>query len=140
MQEAIEFDMPKILQETQQLLVSYFQFCAEANPEFLCYIPNKEFVEILKQDNLNINDEYSLLTWVKYYFKHHDDHAVEVFADAREMAGEEVWARLTTKEKEAREAAAKKLVTDAELAHKKALQKDKDDFHQIQVDMDNELW
>jgi hypothetical protein len=54
LQEAIEFKMPEVLKETTALLLHYYQYCYEADPNFMSYIPNEEFVELLRNDNLNI--------------------------------------------------------------------------------------
>lgn len=47
LQEAIEFQMPAVLQETTNLLLHYYQHCYAADPGFMSYIPNKEFVQLL---------------------------------------------------------------------------------------------
>lgn len=139
--ESIEFDIPELLHETTQLLIYYFEYCAEAAPDFVCYLPNERFVEILQNDDLHISEEYKLVQWIKYYFKHHTEHrSKDTTYDAREMAGEEVWSRLTDAEREARVKAAKKLQTDAEDAIKKLVVEDTNTFHKIQDTMDDELW
>jgi hypothetical protein len=69
---------------------------------------------------------------VKFYFSNHDKLAkANIVQDAEEMAGPEVWARLTETERKARNAEVKKISDGMKTEEEKEKKIFESEFHKI---------
>ena len=85
----------------------------------------------MQDDELNIEDEFLLVQYVKDYFKHKEQHSEKVPQNPEQVAGPEVWSRLTDAERKARidafEKGKKSITSEIDEQRKK----DTKEFHTI---------
>lgn len=131
LQESIEFEIPELMEQTLKIIVANFRDIAAKTPEFLWSLPMKQFTSILSRDDLCIDHEFELVEFVKNCIHYHAKNGEKVPAAPEEVAGPEVWERLTDDERKARKTAYDKelkLIKDAETAQKKT---DTAEFHKF---------
>jgi hypothetical protein len=102
--DAIQFENEKLAKACEDLLVSKFDEIQTESRDFICGIPKPQFVKILRNDELNIEHESSLVDLVKDYIRRRADIKPEVkWGPPAETTAPEVWRMLSEEEKKVRE-------------------------------------
>lgn len=131
LQESIEFEIPQLQDATKNLIIWNFQEIFRASAQFIYTLPVAMFTQIINSDDLNIQSEFWLVDIVKDFLDHHQQHGEKIPANPEDVAGPDVWARLTDAERKARTAeftASKNAVVTAATNQKK---EDAKKFHSL---------
>lgn len=101
--DAIEFENEKLAEACEKLLVSKFDDIQAESRDFIIGIPPEQFISILKNDDLNIEHENTLVDLVRSYVAKRDAIPEEVvFGPPQETTPPEVWNLLSEDEKKVR--------------------------------------
>lgn len=98
LQESIEFEIPTLMESTLQLVIANFKDIALKTPDFIFSLPVGQFVSLLNSNDLNIDNESELVGFVRQFIAHHLEMGEKVPALPEEVAGPEVWSKLSPAE------------------------------------------
>jgi BTB And C-terminal Kelch len=98
LQESIEFEIPSLNESTLGLIVCNFKEICNRTPDFLFGLPIRQFISIIKSDDLHIDNEFELVEIVKKCLAFHKEHGENLPIDPQIEAGPDIWSRLTEKE------------------------------------------
>jgi hypothetical protein len=101
--DAIQFSNDRLCQACEDLLISKFDDIQTDSRDFICSIPVAQFVKLLLNDELNIQQESSLVSLVKDFIKRRSQIKEEpVWGPPAETTDPNVWKLLSAEEKKVR--------------------------------------
>jgi hypothetical protein len=107
LQEAIEFEIPLLLDASVKMITLHFKeiVAAKSHDEidkFLYSLPIKHFIDIIAADDLNIDREFELVEIVRRCIAYHTEHGEQLPQKPEDVAGPDIWAKLSQSERDNR--------------------------------------
>ena len=93
--ESLEFEIPALKDITMKIITARFKHIVDTAPDFMYTIPQDIFERIIRDPELNINEENDLVQWVKAYILFREKHDEDINHDPETNAGTLVWNSLT---------------------------------------------
>lgn len=107
LQEAIEFEIPLLLDASVKMITLHFRdiIAAKTHDEidrFLFSLPVRHFIDIIAADDLNIEREFELVDIVRRCIAYHSQNGEETPQKPEDVAGPDIWAKLSQAERDNR--------------------------------------